>query len=77
MFPLSQSVPGISNRCSVISKLARGITKSNLTRRHGTLIVSVPGHEVRQDTATFMLRLTDEYYNRCCWSTFSSNRKNV
>lgn len=58
MFPLSQSVPGISNRCSVISKLARGITKNNLTRRHGTLIVSVPGHEVRQDTATFMLRLT-------------------
>lgn len=58
MFPLSQPVPRISNRCSVISKLARGITKNNLTQRHGTLIVSVPGHEVRQDTATFMLRLT-------------------
>lgn len=58
MFPLSQSMPGISSRCSVISKLARRITKNNLTQRHGTLIVSVPGHEVRQDTATFMLRLT-------------------
>lgn len=58
MFPLSQSQPGISIRCSVISQLARGITKNNLTRRHGTLIVSVPGHGVRQDTATFMLRLT-------------------
>lgn len=58
MFPLSQSLPGMSIRCSVISQLARGITKNNLTWRHGTLIVSVPGHGVRQDTATFMLRLT-------------------
>lgn len=58
MFPLSQTVPGIANCCSVISQLARGITKNNLTRWHGTLIVSVPGHGVRQGMATFMLRLT-------------------
>lgn len=58
MFPLSQSVTGIAFLRSVVSQLARGITNTNLTPWHGTLIVSVPGHGVRQDTATFTLRLT-------------------
>lgn len=57
-FPLSRSVTGIAFLLSVFSQLARGITNTNLTPRHGTLIVSVPGHGVRQDTATFMLRQT-------------------
>lgn len=58
MFPLSQSVTGIAFLHSAVSQLARGITNTDLTPWHGTLVVSVPGHEVRQDTATFTLTLT-------------------
>lgn len=57
MFPLSHSVTGIAFLHSSVSQLAKGITNTNLTPWHGILIVSVPGHEVRQDTATFTLRL--------------------
>lgn len=58
MFPLSRDVTGIKSPHLAVSQLARGMTNTNLTPWHGTLIVSVPGHEVRQDTATFTLRPT-------------------
>lgn len=46
---------GIAFLHSAFSQLARGITNTSLTPRYGTLIVSVSGHEVRQDRATFMV----------------------
>lgn len=58
MFLLSYYVTRIAFLHSAVSQLARGITNTNLTPWYGTLIVSVSGHEVRQDTATFTLSLT-------------------
>lgn len=58
MFPLSRYVPGIATLHSAVPQPARGITNTNLTPWYGTLIVSVPGHEVRQDTATFTVGAT-------------------
>lgn len=57
MFALSRYVTGIAAPHSDASQLARGITNANLTLWYGTLIVRVPGHVGRQDTATFMVRL--------------------
>jgi len=58
VLPLRQYVTRIAFLLSAFFQLASCISNTNLTPWYGTLIVSVSGHEVRQDKATFMLGLT-------------------
>lgn len=68
MISLSQYVTRIASHAA-FSHLARGISSTNLTRWYRTLIVNVSGHEVRQDTATFILGLTlMDITSEACWS---------
>lgn len=78
MFPLGRSVTGIAFLRSVVSQPAAGITNTNLTPWHGTLILSVRGS--RSQAGHGNLHACDgsaRHYVRCLWSSCSALTENV